>query len=391
VESGVRTDTGEVPGSTPERTHGADCEQWIGAGIVGGLDNLTHSLFGALLARGFARRTPHATLTLVLASNAPDIDAIAALTGGSLGYLDVHRGPTHGPLGFVGLALLTGIAMHGWTLWRARRRGERVPAPARRLARLCGLALVGVTFHALMDLPTSYGTRILSPFVETWYAFDWMPIIDIYLWAILIGALAWCRRRPQAASRIAAAALAVMALDYAGRAVLHQRALADGAARTAAGHESPCGERPTFVRYPRVVEAAAAGPSACIEAAALPTFISPFSWRIVRQYPHGYEISERSVLGSNDDVPAAWIRSDANPWTARARATATARVFLDFSRFPASRIVQQTGEGVVVRLDDVRFIGNPIRLEPEPRGRSPFTATIALDAEGRVVSERLGD
>ena len=26
-------------------------------------------------------------------------------------------------------------------------------------------------------LPT-YGTRLLSPFAATWYAFDWMPIVD---------------------------------------------------------------------------------------------------------------------------------------------------------------------------------------------------------------------
>ena len=37
----------------------------------------------------------------------------------------------------------------------------------------------------LMDLPTSYGTRVLSPFDTTWFAFDWLPIIDIYVWAML--------------------------------------------------------------------------------------------------------------------------------------------------------------------------------------------------------------
>ncbi len=36
-----------------------------------------------------------------------------------------------------------------------------------------------------MDLPTSYGTRLLSPFVDTWFALDWLPIIDLYVWALL--------------------------------------------------------------------------------------------------------------------------------------------------------------------------------------------------------------
>jgi len=71
------------------------------------LDNLTHSLFGWTIARaGLGRRVPHATATLIVASNLPDIDIVAGLRDG-IDYLAVHRGPTHGPLGVVGLGLLT--------------------------------------------------------------------------------------------------------------------------------------------------------------------------------------------------------------------------------------------------------------------------------------------
>jgi inner membrane protein len=355
------------------------------------LDNLTHSLFGVVLARGLAPRTPHATLTLVLASNAPDIDAVAAFTGGAAGYLSAHRGPTHGPLGFLSLAVLTAVLVFCWSAWRARRRGEPLQAPLRTFRATCGLALLGVTLHALMDLPTSYGTRILSPFVQTWYAFDWMPIIDVYLWGMLLGALLWCRTKRQRATRVAAAALVLMVAYYGGRALLQQRALADGAERTAAGHASPCAESPTLVRHPRVIEAPRAGPGACIQAAALPTFLSPFSWRIVRQYPHGYEVSQRSALGPADDLPAAWIPSEASAWIARARATATGRVFLDFARFPAARVIRHDENGVVVRFDDVRFTGSPLGTNLDAPARSPFAATIALGFSGEVLQERLGD
>ena len=55
---------------------------------------------------------------------------------------------------------------------------------------LIAVSIVGVLLHVLMDLPTSYGTRLLSPFDWHWFAVDWMPIIDIYLlMALVIGLL----------------------------------------------------------------------------------------------------------------------------------------------------------------------------------------------------------
>jgi len=59
------------------------------------MDNLTHSLTGFALARsGLDRLCPHATLLMILAANAPDLD-IVALQGGPLRYLEWHRGYSH--------------------------------------------------------------------------------------------------------------------------------------------------------------------------------------------------------------------------------------------------------------------------------------------------------
>src|SRR3954467_10890313 len=71
------------------------------------LDNLTHSLFGATLARTPLARAGRGTMAaLVLASNAPDID-ILATAGGAVKYLEWHRGMTHGPIGIVGLGIVS--------------------------------------------------------------------------------------------------------------------------------------------------------------------------------------------------------------------------------------------------------------------------------------------
>jgi hypothetical protein len=253
------------------------------------------------------------------------------------------------------------------------------------------LAMIGAALHIAMDLPTTYGTRVLSPFTETWYAMDWMPIIDIYLWAVLLGGVIWSQLRAVAAARVAIGVLLFTIGDYGTRAVLHEVALEQGASRNAAGQDSPCASSPTFVRHPSVIEAALAGPESCIEAAALPTFLSPLQWRIVRQYPNGYELSDRDVRYAARSVPPVWIPSEASPMVARARQGHASRVFLDFSRFPASRIVQ-TGSGrVVVRMTDVRFIGGPLRIERDQRMRAPFVVTVTLDEAGRILDEQYGN
>ena len=100
--------------------------------------------------------------------------------------------------------------------------------------------MIGTACHVLMDVPTSYGTRLLSPFVWTWYALDWMPIIDVYLWIVLSVALI-AGSVTGGRHRAALIALGLMALDYTARAALHGRALASGAMFDASGVRAPCG------------------------------------------------------------------------------------------------------------------------------------------------------
>jgi inner membrane protein len=78
------------------------------------VDNLAHSLTGVVLARaGFNRVAPRATLTLLLAVNAPDID-IVTWAWGSLGYLRHHRGFTHSLAGAPRVAARVALAVLGF-------------------------------------------------------------------------------------------------------------------------------------------------------------------------------------------------------------------------------------------------------------------------------------
>ena len=160
------------------------------------MDNLTHSLFALTLARTpLSRAGRGTTAALLLASNAPDID-IVATAGGAVKYLEWHRGMTHGLPGIAGLGLVTaGAVWAGRRLYDQRRArqgaaasGHTVPDASFRM--LVAVSMIGVLLHVLMDLPTTYGTRLLSPFDWHWFSADWMPILDVYLlMALVIGLL----------------------------------------------------------------------------------------------------------------------------------------------------------------------------------------------------------
>jgi membrane-bound metal-dependent hydrolase YbcI (DUF457 family) len=314
---------------------------------------------------------------------------VAALRGG-VDYLAAHRGPTHGPLGVIGLALVTAGMISVWARWRPcrdRAAGREPAAPQFR--RWWVLAVIGGACHVLMDLPTSYGTRLLSPFVWTWYALDWMPIVDVYLWLVLIVTLI-AGSASGGRHRAALIGLALMALDYTGRAVLHERALASGAMFAASGVRAPCATAPTFVVHPSAIDARPVGPASCTEAAALPTFFSPFTWRIVRQQPNGYELSDRSVFDTPAYARPIRLVSDTGPDVRRARATRAGIAYLDFARFPIAQISNRTPTTTTVRLLDARFIVIPSGAQ-DAAARAALQVVVELDASGRVVHQRFGN
>src|SRR5262245_13794463 len=138
------------------------------------MDNLTHTLFALTLARTPLSRAGRGTTTaLVLASNAPDLDVVTAIRGTGA-YLQWHRGPTHGPIGIVVLGLIVAAIVRVSVPVLDKSSNEEGLA---RWPMLAAVSMIGVLFHVLMDLPTSYGTRLLSPFDWHWFSVDWLPIV----------------------------------------------------------------------------------------------------------------------------------------------------------------------------------------------------------------------
>jgi inner membrane protein len=340
------------------------------------VDNLTHSLFALTLANAGLRRLGRgATAALLVASNIPDIEVVTALVGGRAGYLAAHRGPTHGPLG-LGLALATAGAV-----WAAVRLGGRRDGSASFRA-LLAVSTVGVAGHVAMDFATSYGTRLLSPFVNAWYGVDWFPIVDVYLWAVLVAGLAAAVTWPRHRARIAAAALAIVAADYAVRGALHAAAVREAVARQARSVAGAATPGPVF-HYLNAARPAALP-------AALPSIASPLRWRLVTRIAGGFEISEVNVVSGREEGDVLRFPDEHGPRVDRAASASLAKLFLDFSRFPAAETMRHRNGDVTVHWYDLRFARRP---EGPGDGRdhsSPFAVWVRLSPSGAILAQGLG-
>lgn len=175
------------------------------------MDNLTHSLVGALLGQaGLKRKTALAMPTLIIAANLPDIDAACLFWLDGVGHLGFRRGITHGPLAMILLPLLLWAVMLGWDHWRRKGNASQ---PAVHRGWLLALAYIGCLSHPALDWLNNYGVRLLEPFSSHWSYGDSIFIIDLWLWAGMIASL-WASFRAEKAgkpkwSRIAATALLV--------------------------------------------------------------------------------------------------------------------------------------------------------------------------------------
>lgn len=361
------------------------------------MDNVTHTLFGATLARTpLARAGRGTTAALILASNAPDVDIVTTVSG-AINYLEWHRGPTHGPLGVAGLGLV--VAGIVWIGSRVLDR-DRTATHAGFLP-LAAVSIFGVLCHVFMDLPTSYGTRLLSPFDWHWYAVDLMPIIDIYLLAALAGCL-WFGKRPPWRRRTVVIALTFMAANYGVRIAAHREALA--AAPRFFGFALPerCdasrGQGPSIDRWPihgELSEADRQQPC-LLELIALPTFTSPFQWRLVAQLSDAYDTRDIDLVEFAPPPIAPWrlVQRVPNRWTPKtltAAQTETAQIFLGFSRLPAASAVQAPDGNTLISWSDVRFTTGASRNFQDARRADFFSATVLMAPDGRIVEHRLGE
>jgi inner membrane protein len=330
------------------------------------MDTFTHGLAGYVIARtGLAGDTGKwGAIAGVFASLFPDADGILGPFFGTEFYLRYHRGVANSIFFAVPFSLL-----FAWLFVRISGR--------RRFRTFFLLCLVEILVHTFLDLITSFGTMILSPFSHERFALDWVFIIDLPLAAAfllpIISLLIWRRR----AQRIARVSVSVAALYIALCACSHFWALS-----LARAHARERGLVASKV-------------------ASLPQPLSPFHWAnyIVTQEKiyegfvnligaHARESApDENLFGQvwarYQPIDAfsyrAWERSDGSPWVSKALSLKGVRTYLWFARFPVAR-----GQGGIhgehrVSFFDLRF--------GAVNGRRPFVYEVVFDREGSPISQ----
>ncbi|MDP2998323.1 MAG: metal-dependent hydrolase [Bryobacterales bacterium] len=318
------------------------------------MDNITHTLTGLALSRaGFNRVVPQATLILLLAANAPDIDVVTAL-GGSLSYLNWHRDVTHSVVGVPLVAMLPVLI--------ARLVARR---PISWLA--CYLvSLAGAATNPLLDWTNAYGVRLLAPFSREWFQGGFTHIFDVWIWTVLGLAFVWPPLSRLVMSEIGAKAtpgrgLAIFALCFvaaynAGRYTMHERAVAVLDSRIYAG-------------------------AAPLRVAAFPGAFNPFRWSGIVEGESFWSIHELNLLEEFDSTQGKTLyKPEPSPAMEAARRTPEFQQFLQFAQYVYWRLTPLDAPEGAQRVEAI-----DLRFGPPWAARSVATAVVL--AGERVESE----
>lgn len=260
------------------------------------MDNVTHSLVGLMLGRVTGRNAA----MMVIAANLPDID-IVSWAGGTLTYLELHRGLAHSLIGAPLLALIPML------VFRSRNWHSYLAC------------LVGVLSHLMLDWTNVYGIRLLLPFSGRWLHLDITDVVDPWILLALLLAIAAPALAGLVSAEIGAkksfgvkrgwawVALVFLLAYEGGRFAAHQRALAVMSARLYEGKPAT-------------------------RLSAIPNRWTPFRWRGVAE-GEGYVVDVPVDLNTEFD-PSEGRVEYASPPNEAALKTRPFEVFSKFNQLP---------------------------------------------------------
>jgi inner membrane protein len=340
------------------------------------LEPITHLLTGACLGRaGLNRKTGLATLTCVLAAEAPDADVLYYFRG-SLAAFQHHRGFTHSFLGVPIVAAATLAAVYG--IYRLMKVCDWQPKHPPRWRLLFVYALIAALSHIFLDFTNNYGVRPLAPFNPSWHSWDIAFIIDPFiLTALSLGLVTpWIfaliteevgARKSQFRGRGGAIfAFLCMAAAFLVRDYQHRRAV------NLLNSITYRGEDPLRV-------------------SAFPNPVNPLAWNGVVETRDFFElVPVDSGSGQIDPQNLAVVRykPEETPVTLAAKESRLGRVYLDWAAYPLVENERLEGNaGYRVQFQDLRFTS----AETFSRRRGPpLAGYVELDSQLRVRDQYMG-
>lgn len=344
------------------------------------MEPVTHFLTGACLGRaGLNRTTGLATLTLVLASEIPDLDVVTAL-GGSVSYLQHHRGITHTVLGAPFVAAGTVALVYGIYRLLLLRGHEFKRQPVWRLLYL--YALLAALIHIFLDFTNGYGVRPFAPFSWKWYSWDILFILDPILLAVLVlsliipplfGLIAdeiGARKTVRGRGSAIFALVFLLALLYV-RDFEHRRAVNLLDART----------------YGDEASLRASSEEAPLRASAYPTLFNPFEWVGVVETRDFFALGTANPHeGTYEAGGPSRYKPEETPITLAAKKSRLGRVYLDWAQYPVIEAENlPDAQGYSVRFIDLRF-----SRSNRDRQSFPLAGYVILDSKLNVVDMYVG-
>lgn len=337
------------------------------------MDSITHTLAGAVIAKAIndGKIGNWGMISGLAMGFFPDSDFILGLFNRQF-YLQYHRDFTHS------LLLVPFYALFfSWLFVKISRR--------RHFWSFCKICLSVLASHVILDLLTSYGTMIFSPFFAHRFSWDLIFIIDLIFSGIiffpLFVSIFWKRKAPW----ICRGSLIGLTLYIFFCWIQHYQAIELTKAFAKSLNEE------------------------IIQVASMPQPISPFRWAnyvetrdkvyqgFVDLHRKEYNLpvsrpgepasdffSSLKKLNSLYQPPGkihyqSWQKLYLSPWVDNALLTDGVKFYYWFARFPVVKSVNSQEGRHRVELMDVRFLLPGIRV--------PFVYYIEFDDSGKIQSE----
>jgi len=322
------------------------------------MDNITHSLTGALAAKVIERqgvpevdhRKQRRVLfwLLVLCANLPDIDVLFSLFGGRFYSLQYHRGITHSFIFAPFFALLPAALFYAF-------------GKLKNFKLLWFTAFLGIVIHIFFDLVTPFGTEIFMPFSASRYSLDWMFIIDP-LFTALLGLLLLFGKIFSKHRKLFALGGGILVLLYLSLEMISHT-----------------------LAYRRVEVALREKNIMATKISALPQPLSIFHWMGLAQTKDGVMQTFFSVFSNTDSLSFTTYEIPTDEFVVKALQTDAAQWYTTFARHPWIRSFGEENRHVV-EFRDLQFSIDRSILSSVgfPERSLPFALRFQFSAAGEL-------